>query len=136
MSVKGERKIKRRVHRNLLFPLSCSNLLGDHKDQQQNVNDEDENSHSSSSVDSGVNHQDDDNMSYWSTEEDKAPYSGPVMRSRDKTQMITALSKASNFIASYFNAEVDTYLSNDRSYWFIMKNVAHAIDGIASKLFK
>ena len=63
-------------------------------------------------------------MSYWSADEDKAPYSGPVTKSRAKTQKTTALSKASNLIASY---------SSD---WFIMKSVAHAIASTASKWLK
>ena len=71
-----------------------------------------------------VNPQDDDNMSYLSAEEDEAPYSGPVTRSRAKPQEATALSKASNLIASY---------SSD---WFIVKSAAHAIAGTASKWFK
>ena len=75
-------------------------------------------------MDSGVNPQDDDYMSYWSAEEDKAPYSGPVMRRRAKTQKTTALCKAGNLIASY---------SSD---WLILKNEAHAIAGTASKWFK
>ena len=69
-------KIKTRVlHRNLLFPLICRNLGKNHNDQQQNVNAENKTSHSRSSVDPGVNPQDDNNMSYWSAEEDEAPYS-------------------------------------------------------------
>ena len=63
-------------------------------------------------------------MSYWSAEEDKAPCSGPATRSRAKTQKATALSKASNLIASY---------SSD---WLILKSVACAIAGTASKWFK
>ena len=80
---KEEERIKTRVlHRNLLFSLMCNNVGDDHNDQQQNVNDENKTSHSSNSVDSQVNLQDDDSMSYWSAEEDEAPYSGTVTRSR------------------------------------------------------
>ena len=75
-------------------------------------------------MDSGVNPQDDDNMSYCSDEEAEGPYSGPVTRSRARMQKTTALSKASNLIASY---------SSD---WFILKSVAYAIAGTASKWFK
>ena len=63
-------------------------------------------------------------MSYWSAEEDKAPYSGPVTRSMAKTQKTAALSKTHNLIASY---------SLD---WLTLKTVACAIAGIASKWFK
>ena len=48
------------------------------------MNDGNETSYSRTSVDSGVNPQDDDNMSYWSAEEDEAPYSGTVTRSKAK----------------------------------------------------
>ena len=106
------------------FPLICSNLGEDDNHQQQNMNDEDGTLHSSSSVDSGVNHQEDDNMSYWSAEEDEAPYSGPLTRSMAKTQETTALNKTNTFVASYF------------SDWFILKSVSHVIAGTASKWFR
>ena len=38
------------------------------------------------------------------------------MKSRAKNQETTALNKANNLMASYFNAEVDTSLSGERSY--------------------
>ena len=44
---KEEEKIKTRVlHRKVLFPLTCKNLGEGWNDQQQNVKDENENSHS------------------------------------------------------------------------------------------
>ena len=73
------------------------------------MNDENETLTFKGSVNSGVNPQDDDNMSYWSAKDDEAPYSGPVTRSRAKTQKTTAVSKAGNLIASY---------SSD---WFILE---------------
>ena len=60
-------------------------------------------------------------MLYWSAEEDKAPYSGPVTRNRAKTQKAAALSKAGNLIASY------------SSEWLILKSVGHAIAGTVNK---
>ena len=51
----GEEIKTRILHRNLLFPLICRNFSEDWNDQQQNVNDENENSHSKSSGNSGVN---------------------------------------------------------------------------------
>ena len=110
--------------------------MRNHNDQQQNKNDENETSHSSNSVDSQVNHQDDDSVSYWSAGEDEASYSGPIMRSRAKNQKTTALNKANNLMASNFDAEVDAPSSSERSYWFISKNVAHAIGGQARKWSK
>ena len=95
---------------------------------------ENETLHSSNSVDSVVNPQDDDSMSYWSADEDKAPNSGPVMRSRATNQKTTA-NKANNLMASYFDAEIDTSSSSERSCWFISKGVAHAIAGTARKWF-
>ena len=90
VQMEGENIKTRVLYRTLLFPLICSNLGEDHNVQQQNMNEENETSHSSNSVDSGVNPQDNDNMSYWSAKEDEAPYSGPVMRSRAKNQKTTA----------------------------------------------
>ena len=83
-----------------------------------------------------MNPEDDDSMSYWSAEEDEAPYSGPVMRSRAMNEKTAALNKANNIMASSFNAGVDTSSPSERSYWFISKSVVHAIAGIARKWFK
>ena len=50
-------------------------------------------------------------MSYWSAEEDEAPYSGPITRSRAKTHQITALGKASSLMA------------NDSLDWVFLRSV-------------
>ena len=81
VQMEGERIKTRLFHRNLLFPLICSSWSEDHNDQPQNMNGENDTSHSNNSVASEGNPQYDDSMSCWSAEKDKAPYSGSMARS-------------------------------------------------------